>query len=40
MFLILDGDNLRMGLNKGLTFSPEDRTENIRRTCRSGKVIY
>lgn len=27
----LDGDNLRHGLNKDLGFSPEDRTENIRR---------
>ncbi|KAG5555456.1 hypothetical protein RHGRI_006192 [Rhododendron griersonianum] len=28
---VLDGDNLRHGLNKNLGFSPEDRTENIRR---------
>jgi adenylylsulfate kinase len=28
---VLDGDNLRMGLNKDLGFSPADRTENIRR---------
>jgi len=28
---ILDGDNIREGINKDLTFSPEDRTENIRR---------
>jgi CO dehydrogenase nickel-insertion accessory protein CooC1 len=27
---ILDGDNIRHGLNKNLGFSPEDRTENIR----------
>ncbi|HAW94898.1 MAG: adenylyl-sulfate kinase [Phycisphaerae bacterium] len=27
----LDGDNIRMGLNKNLGFSAEDRTENIRR---------
>jgi len=27
----LDGDNIREGINKDLTFSPEDRTENIRR---------
>jgi adenylylsulfate kinase len=27
----LDGDNVRKGLNNNLTFSPEDRTENIRR---------
>ena len=29
----LDGDNLRIGLNKNLDFSPKDRTENIRRTA-------
>ena len=28
---ILDGDNIRKGLNKDLGFSPEDRNENIRR---------
>ncbi|MFW0884351.1 adenylyl-sulfate kinase [Candidatus Acidulodesulfobacterium sp. H_13] len=28
---LLDGDNIRIGLNKGLTFSDEDRVENIRR---------
>jgi adenylylsulfate kinase len=28
---ILDGDNIRHGLNKDLGFSPEDRKENIRR---------
>jgi len=28
---ILDGDNIRQGLNSNLGFSPEDRTENIRR---------
>ena len=27
----LDGDNIRLGINKDLTFSAEDRTENIRR---------
>jgi len=27
----LDGDNIRHGLNRNLGFSPEDRTENIRR---------
>ena len=31
MAYVLDGDNLRMGLNADLSFSPEDRTENIRR---------
>ena len=29
--LSLDGDNIRFGLNRDLGFSPEDRTENIRR---------
>ena len=28
---VLDGDNIRMRLNKDLGFSPEDRKENIRR---------
>ena len=28
---VLDGDNIRFGICKDLTFSPEDRTENIRR---------
>jgi len=28
---VLDGDNVRHGLNKNLGFSPEDRSENIRR---------
>ena len=28
---VLDGDNVRHGLNRDLGFSPEDRTENIRR---------
>ena len=27
----LDGDNIRRGINKGLGFTPDDRTENIRR---------
>ena len=28
---VLDGDNIRFGLNNNLSFSPEDRAENIRR---------
>lgn len=35
----LDGDNLRMGLNKDLKFSPEDRKENIRRTAETAKLF-
>src|SRR3954470_24250938 len=30
---VLDGDNLRHGLNGDLGFSPEDRAENVRRTA-------
>ena len=30
---MLDGDNLRSGLNAGLGFSDEDRNENIRRAA-------
>lgn len=28
---VLDGDNIRFGINRDLGFAPEDRTENIRR---------
>lgn len=36
---LLDGDNIRMGLNKGLTFSEEDRIENIRRIGEVSKLF-
>ena len=36
---ILDGDNIRMGLNKDLTFSPDDRKENIRRISEVAKLF-
>lgn len=36
---ILDGDNVRHGLNKDLGFSPEDRTENIRRIGEVAKLF-
>lgn len=36
---VLDGDNIRHGLNKGLSFSPEDRTENIRRIGEVAKLF-
>lgn len=36
---VLDGDNIRMGLNKNLDFSPEDRTENIRRIGEVAKLF-
>ncbi len=35
----LDGDNIRKGINKGLTFSPEDRTENIRRIAEVANLL-
>ena len=36
---ILDGDNVRMGLNKDLGFSPQDRKENIRRISEVAKLF-
>jgi adenylylsulfate kinase len=36
---VLDGDNIRFALNKDLGFSPEDRTENIRRIGEVGKLF-
>lgn len=36
---ILDGDNIRHGLNKNLSFSPEDRSENIRRIGEVSKLF-
>jgi adenylyl-sulfate kinase len=36
---ILDGDNIRMGLNKDLGFSDGDRKENIRRIAEVAKLI-
>ena len=35
----LDGDNVRMGINKNLGFSAEDRTENIRRIGEVSKLF-
>lgn len=35
----LDGDNVRHGLNNNLAFSPEDRTENIRRVGEVAKLM-
>jgi len=37
---ILDGDNIRGGLNKDLGFSDEDRMENIRRISEVAKLFY
>jgi len=36
---LLDGDNIRLGLNKGLSFSDEDRIENIRRIGEVSKLF-
>lgn len=43
---VLDGDNIRLGLNQNLSFSADDRTENIRRIgevaklfCDSGAIV-
>jgi adenylylsulfate kinase len=35
----LDGDNIRKGLNNDLTFSPQDRTENIRRIAETANLL-
>lgn len=37
--VILDGDNLRTGLNANLGFSDEDRTENVRRNSEVAKLF-
>jgi len=37
--MVLDGDNIRHGLNKNLGFSPEDREENIRRIGEVSKLF-
>ena len=39
MAYVLDGDNIRHGLNKNVGFSPEDRTENIRRIGEVAKLF-
>jgi len=39
MAFVLDGDNVRHGLNKNLGFSAEDRTENIRRIGEVAKLF-
>lgn len=36
---ILDGDNIRVGLNNNLGFSDEDRNENIRRIAEAAKLL-
>lgn len=36
---VLDGDNLRLGLNQGLGFSQQDRSENIRRIGEAARLF-
>ncbi len=36
---VLDGDNLRLGLNKDLGFTPGDRAENVRRVAEVSKIL-
>jgi adenylylsulfate kinase len=36
---ILDGDNLRTGLNSNLGFSDDDRAENVRRVAETAKLL-
>jgi len=36
---VLDGDNIRHGLNRDLAFSPEDRSENIRRVGEVARLM-
>ena len=37
---VLDGDNLRLGLNKDLGFTREDRAENVRRVAEVAHTLY
>ncbi|HUG85344.1 MAG TPA: adenylyl-sulfate kinase [Euzebya sp.] len=37
---VLDGDNVRFGLNADLGFSPEDRSENIRRVAHVSRLMH
>src|SRR5690606_39596959 len=37
--MVLDGDNVRGNLCKGLSFSPEDRSENVRRVAEMSRIL-
>jgi len=37
---VLDGDNMRLGLNKDLGFTREDRAENVRRVSEVARILY
>ena len=36
---VLDGDNVRSGLNKDLGFTPQDRAENVRRVAEAARLL-
>ena len=36
---VLDGDNVRTGINKDLGFTPEDRAENVRRVAEAARLM-
>lgn len=36
---VLDGDNIRLGINKDLGFTPEDRAENVRRVAEIARLF-
>jgi adenylyl-sulfate kinase len=38
-FVILDGDEIRKGLNKDLGFTRDERKENLRRVCEVAKIL-
>ena len=37
--MVLDGQNMRLGISKDLSFSDEDRSENLRRTSEVAKLM-
>ncbi|MFI7677288.1 adenylyl-sulfate kinase [Actinophytocola sp. NPDC049390] len=37
---VLDGDNVRSGLNRDLGFTPEDRAENVRRVAETARLLF
>jgi bifunctional enzyme CysN/CysC len=37
---VLDGDNMRLGLNKDLGFTREGRAENVRRVSEVARILY
>jgi bifunctional enzyme CysN/CysC len=37
---VLDGDNVRKGINRDLGFTPEDRAENVRRVAETARLLF